>query len=169
MGAIKDTIDSLGVTLVNFLRRPVTVMYPREKRTLPERFRGILALTRNPETGEEKCIGCKLCELICPSHIITVVPEKKEGRTWAKSFSLNLEACIFCELCVQVCPVDAIVMRRASELVTFRKEELNFDKEQLLRNSEVYPESWATGNRLREIQSPPRETRQQKKEENPNG
>lgn len=156
MGAIKDTLDALGITLVNFLRKPITVMYPREKRTIPERFRGILALTKNPDTGEENCIGCRLCEMICPSHIIKVVPEKKEKRMYAKSFELNMQACMFCELCVQVCPTDAIVMRRASELAVFNKEELIFDKEKLLKNLELYPESWATGNHLRKAQSPPR-------------
>jgi len=156
MGALKDTLDALGVTLVNLIRRPITVMYPREKRPIPERFRGVLALTRNPETGEENCIGCRLCEMICPSRIIKVVPEKRENRTYAKSFTLNMQACLFCELCVQVCPTDAIVMRRASEIAVFNKEDLVFDKEQLLKNSELYPESWSTGNKLRKIQTPPR-------------
>ncbi len=156
MGALKDTLDALGVTLLNLFRKPVTVMYPREKRPLPERFRGILALTRNPETGEENCIGCRLCELICPSRIIKVVPEKREKRTYAKTFELNLQACIFCELCVQVCPTDAIVMRKASEIAFFNREDLILNKEKLLKNEELYPESWATGNKLRAMQTPPR-------------
>ena len=156
MGVLKDTLDALGVTLVNLFRKPVTVMYPRERRPLPERFRGILALTRNPETGEENCIACKLCEFICPSQIISVEPEKRGNRRYPKTFTLNMQACLFCELCVQVCPTDAIVMRRTSELAVFRREDLFLDKEKLLRNAEIYPESWATGNKLREVQAPPR-------------
>jgi NADH-quinone oxidoreductase subunit I len=48
----------MGVTLRNLFRRPVTVQYPTVKRVYPDRFRGILALVYEKDTGEEACIGC---------------------------------------------------------------------------------------------------------------
>ena len=45
--------------------RPVTEQYPHEKRTLPDNYRGMLALLRYDD-GTEKCVGCDLCEAACP-------------------------------------------------------------------------------------------------------
>ena len=43
---------AMGVTLRNFFRAPVTLRYPDVQRAYPDRFRGILALTYDTETGE---------------------------------------------------------------------------------------------------------------------
>src|SRR5438445_12728516 len=61
---------AMAVTLKNLLRRPITVRYPTVKRVYPDRFRGILALTYHPHTGEAHCIGCRLREYICPPQDI---------------------------------------------------------------------------------------------------
>ncbi|MEP6933919.1 MAG: NADH-quinone oxidoreductase subunit NuoI, partial [Nitrospirota bacterium] len=37
--------------------RPITLQYPHEKRTLPDTYRGMLALLRYDD-GTEKCVGC---------------------------------------------------------------------------------------------------------------
>ncbi len=115
---------AMGVTFVNFLRKPVTVHYPDVKRDYPDRFRGVLALTYDKETGEENCIGCRLCEYICPPQVIKVEMLKAEKRNWAKTFTLELYACEFCELCVQVCPTDAIIMMKSFDLATSDRREL---------------------------------------------
>ena len=86
---------AMGVTLKNLGRKPVTVHYPDVKRAYPDRFRGILALTYDKETGEENCIGCRLCEYICPSQIIRVTLRKGEerkngiGATYCDVFTLD--------------------------------------------------------------------------------
>jgi ferredoxin len=97
---------AMGMTFKNLLRKPVTVRYPDVPRTYPDRFRGVLALTYDPATGEENCIGCRLCEYVCPPQVIKVEMLKAEKRNFAKTFTLELYACEFCELCVQVCPTD---------------------------------------------------------------
>src|SRR2546422_6750178 len=99
----------MGVTLRNLFRKPVTVQYPDVQRPYPDRFRGILALVYEKNTGEEACIGCRLCEYVCPPQVIKVEMLKAEKRNYAKTFTLELYACEFCELCVQVCPTDAII------------------------------------------------------------
>jgi NADH-quinone oxidoreductase subunit I len=147
---------ALGVTFRNFWRPPVTVQYPTVKRVYPDRFRGILALTYDKETGEENCIGCRLCEFICPPQVIKVEMLKAEKRNWAKTFTLELYSCEFCELCVQVCPTDAIVMLKTFDLATTDRRELLLDKDRLHALGLQHEPSWATGNRLRDMQAPPK-------------
>jgi NADH-quinone oxidoreductase subunit I len=150
---------AMKVTLVNLFRKPVTVHYPDVTRQYPDRYRGLLALTYDPETGEENCIGCRLCEYICPPQVIKVEMLKGEKRNFAKTFTLELYACEFCELCVQVCPTDAIVMTRSFDLPTGDRRELLLDKDRLHALGQQFRPSWATGNLLRDMQAPPKAPR----------
>jgi len=144
---------AMGMTFRNFFRRPVTLQYPTVKRVYPDRFRGILALTYDHDTGEENCIGCRLCEFICPPQVIKVEMLKAEKRNWAKTFTLELYSCEFCELCVQVCPTDAIIMLKTFDLATADRREMLLDKDRLHALGLEHPASWATGNRLRHMQA----------------
>jgi NADH-quinone oxidoreductase subunit I len=155
---------AMGVTLRNLFRRPVTVQYPTIKRVYPDRFRGILALVYETDTGEEACIGCRLCELICPPQVIKVEMLKAEKRNYAKTFTLELYSCEFCELCVQVCPTDAIIMLKTFDLATSDRREMLLDKDRLHWLGCVFPPSWATGNKLRDMQAPPKAARAEGKE-----
>ena len=151
-------VRAMRVTLINLFRTPVTVHYPDVERAYPERYRGLLALTYDPETGAENCIGCRLCEFVCPPAVIKVELQKGEGRNYAKTFTLELYACEFCELCVQVCPTDAIIMMKSFDLSTSDRREMLLDKDRLHALGLQHQASWATGNRLRDMQAPPRKT-----------
>jgi NADH-quinone oxidoreductase subunit I len=158
-GLIRAVAKAMAVTFVNFWRKPVTVHYPDVTRPYPDRFRGVLALTYDRETGEENCIGCRLCEYICPPQVIKVEMLKAEKRNWAKTFTLELYACEFCELCVQVCPTDAIVMLRTFDLATADRRSMLLDKDRLHALGMQFEPSWATGNKLRDMQAPPKPAR----------
>ena len=147
---------AMAVTFRNLFRTPVTVHYPRVTRPYPDRFRGLLALTYDPETGEENCIGCRLCEFICPPQVIKVEMLKAEKRNYAKLFTLELYACEFCELCVQVCPTDAIIMMKSFDMSTGDRREMLLDKDRLHAIGLQHEPSWATGNLLRDMQQPPK-------------
>jgi NADH-quinone oxidoreductase subunit I len=162
VGAVRR---AMGVTLRNLFRRPVTVQYPTVKRVYPDRFRGILALVYEKDTGEEACIGCRLCELICPPQVIKVEMLKAEKRNYAKTFTLELYSCEFCELCVQVCPTDAIIMLKTFDLATSDRREMLLDKDRLHALGLAHEPSWATGNRLRDMQAPPKAARAEGKGE----
>ena len=153
VGAVRR---AMWITFLNFFRKPVTVHYPEVKRVYPDRFRGVLALTYDKETGEENCIGCRLCEYICPPQVIMVEMLKAEKRNYAKVFTLELYACEFCELCVQVCPTDAIIMMKSFDLATSDRRELLLDKDRLHTIGLQFEPSWATGNGLRDMQTPPK-------------
>ncbi len=150
----RAAVHALTVTLKNLFRRPVTVQYPDVTRPYPDRFRGLLALTYDPETAEENCIGCRLCEYVCPPQVIKVEMLKAEKRNYAKTFTLELYACEFCELCVQVCPTDAIIMMKSFDLATNDRRKLLLDKDRLHELGLQFAPSWATGTRLRAMQAP---------------
>ena len=156
---LRAVVRAMRVTLVNLFRKPVTVHYPDVARTYPDRYRGLLALVYDKETGEEACIGCRLCEYVCPPAVIKVEMLKGEKRNYARTFSLELYACEFCELCVQVCPTDAIVMTRSFDMPTTDRREMLLDKDRLHALGLQHQPSWATGNLLRDMQGPPKQAR----------
>jgi NADH-quinone oxidoreductase subunit I len=161
---VKTILGAMRVTARNLFRKPVTVHYPDKQRAYPSRYRGLLALVYEPDTGEEACIGCRLCEYVCPPAVIKVEmlkgeSAKGEKRNYAKTFTLELYACEFCELCVQVCPTDAIVMLKSFDLSTADRRELLLDKDRLHALGVQHEVSWATGNRLRDMQGPPKMSR----------
>ena len=156
------TLQTMGMTLRAAFRRGNTVPYPRKKRRVPGQWRaGSFALTFDPATGEENCIGCRLCEYICPSEIITVSLRKGEprkngiGATFCDAFVLDYQACMQCELCIQVCPTDAIVMTRALAPAVRSRNGLLLTKERLMDNGQALLAapalaSEATATKLRE-------------------
>lgn len=166
MAALGSTIfssfNAMGTTLRNFFRRATTIQYPKDKRPIPRQWRGgTFALTIDPATKEENCIGCRLCEYICPSQILHVTLRKGDkrengvGATYCDEFTLDFEACMQCELCVQVCPTDAIVMTRYLADCPYTRAELFLSKEKLLEHGRKLVErpddaSFATGTHLRE-------------------
>ncbi|MEO7191388.1 MAG: NADH-quinone oxidoreductase subunit I [Vicinamibacterales bacterium] len=158
-GLSRAIYRAMRITLLNLFRTPVTVNYPDVERAYPDRYRGLLALTYDKDTGEENCIGCRLCEFVCPPAVIKVEMLKAETRNYAKTFTLELYACEFCELCVQVCPTDAIVMTRSFNMPTADRREMLLDKDRLHAIGLEFEPSWATGNLLRDMQAPPKKTK----------
>ena len=154
LAMVRASARAMTVTLRNLFRKPVTVHYPDVTRPYPDRFRGVLALTYDPETGEENCIGCRLCEYICPPQVIKVEMLKTSSRNYAKIFFLELYSCEFCELCVQVCPTDAIIMLKTFDLAVTDRRELLLDKDRLHSLGRQFQPSWATGTGLRAMQAP---------------
>src|SRR5690348_10528650 len=67
-------------TLDHLVRpRPVTRKYPYEKRELPERSRGLIALLLEPETSIFKCESCLMCEKACPPRAISISYRFRDG------------------------------------------------------------------------------------------
>ena len=154
-------MKALGSTFVNLFRSPVTESI-RLSETRATRYRASFALLHD-DNGEELCIGCKMCQKICPSDIIRVTQGPKreseftgKKRGWASDFTLDLQACIICELCVQVCPTDAIVMLREQEKPGFSREDLFLTMERLYDNETAKPRTWGIGRSLIEMQNPKR-------------
>lgn len=127
-----DLIKGLVTTGRHLLSRKVTVRYPEEKTPQSLRFKGLHALRRYPN-GEERCIACKLCEVVCPAVCITIESEDSaDGIRRAQRYDIDQFKCIYCGFCEEACPVDAIVLTRIFEYHYEKRGEEVTTKEKLL-------------------------------------
>ncbi len=77
---MRGILSGMLRTLEHVVRpRPVTRKYPYEKRELPERSRGLIALLLEPETSIFKCESCLMCEKACPPRAISISYRFRQG------------------------------------------------------------------------------------------
>lgn len=115
-------IRGLGVTAKYLFRPSVTLQYPKQRWTPPERFRGRVGLR------PKKCISCQMCARACPNNCLEVkfnVGEDKKRKL--SGFIYHMDTCLFCGLCVEPCPTSAIFMNHDYELSVYNRDTLIMD------------------------------------------
>ena len=133
-----ELLKGLQLTGRYFFARKVTLQYPEEKAPISPRFRGLHALRRYPN-GEERCIACKLCEVVCPALAITIESEERDdGTRRTTQYDIDLSKCIFCGYCEESCPVDSIVETHVAEYHGEVRGDLYMTKEKLLAVGDKY-------------------------------
>ncbi len=133
-----ELVIGLSLTGRYLFRKKITVEYPEEKTPLSPRFRGLHALRRYG-SGEERCIACKLCEVVCPALAITIESEERDdGSRRTTRYDIDFSKCIYCGLCQEACPVDAIVETQEFEYACETRDGLYYTKDMLLANGARY-------------------------------
>lgn len=115
-------------------RNIFTVYYPEEKVEYPPAYRGMPVLVKDSKSGEERCVACGLCEIVCPATCIDIQPGETDSdkERYPETFSIDMARCVFCGLCEEVCPKEAIVMSDKFEISELDRSKMLLQKDQLL-------------------------------------
>jgi NADH-quinone oxidoreductase chain I len=133
-----DFVTGLLIAIKETFKAKKTINYPFEKGSLGTRSRGEHALRRYPN-GEERCIGCKLCEAVCPALAISMDTEVRSDNTRRTTkYEIDLFKCIYCGFCEEACPVDAIVETSIFEYHFERRKDSVMNKIDLLKIGDMY-------------------------------
>lgn len=135
-------VRGLMLTFRHLFRRTVTLQYPEQKHPLPDYYRGLPGLVKDQD-HRIKCVGCFLCEWICPPKAITIKSQEISSNVekGPKEFEIDFLRCIMCGYCEEVCPEQAIFLNQDYELTGLTRAELIFQKEKLLEIGGVRPDT----------------------------
>lgn len=105
---LKDIVES-------FFKKSSTQLYPFEKVSPPERYRG--ELFYNPAV----CTGCNLCTKDCPSKAIELVTLDRAAKRFVLKY--HRDRCVYCGQCVVNCKFKCMGMSNEDwELAALNKE-----------------------------------------------
>ncbi len=143
---LPQILGGMKITFKNLFRPKVTLQYPEERPVIPENYRGVPTLVKDPN-GREKCVSCQLCEFVCPPKAIRIepgeIPEDAETAHVEKApreFEIDMLRCIYCGLCQEVCPEEAIFLQDTFSVTGYTREEFKFRKQKLYELGGTLPD-----------------------------
>ena len=137
-GSIYQVCRGLSTVFGHTFKEPTTQQYPDVMPDLAAEFRGRLALSVNPETGEHLCISCRQCERVCPDKCIEITAHKspETNKLELIDFKIDHGLCMFCGLCTEVCPTVCIINTNDFEMADYTRESLVYDLKRLTLSQE---------------------------------
>ncbi len=111
----------------------ITIHYPRERRKLPDNFRGLLQLDK------EKCINCFRCAHICPANAIQMY--QRENKYYP---GIDYTKCILCHFCVDSCPTAALKPSKIHDVAFASLSTMVLPPEELAGEPEMWREDTVT-------------------------
>lgn len=130
IGGIKSLCTGLKVTMREFWTPKITERYPENRKELVmfDRFRGQLILPHNEE-NQHKCVGCGICQMVCPNDSIVIETEMVETEDGKKKKILarhiyDQGRCMYCMLCTRGCPHGALDFDNNFEYAVFDRSKL---------------------------------------------
>ncbi|MCC5834100.1 MAG: NADH-quinone oxidoreductase subunit I [Opitutales bacterium] len=155
---LPQILGGMKITLRNMFKPPVTLEYPDERPDIPEGYRGVPTLVKDPN-GREKCVSCQLCEFVCPPRAIRITPGEIDAESDTahvekapKEFEINMLRCIYCGFCQEVCPEEAIFLQDIFSLSGYSREELVYQKDKLYELGGTLPDQHYKWDRKREAE-----------------
>lgn len=138
VGGLYQVMRGLKTVAQHSFRPPITKEYPNIMPDLPGAFRGRLALSVNPETGEHLCISCRQCERVCPDKCIEITAHKspETNKLELIEFRIDHGLCMFCGLCTEVCPTNCIINTNDFEMSDYSRQALVYDLKRLTLTQE---------------------------------
>ena len=137
----------LKTTFSNMFKSKVTLQYPEEKPKIPQNYRGVPTLVKDPN-GREKCVSCQLCEFVCPPKAIRITPgavqegedDREHVEKAPEEFEINMLRCIYCGYCQEVCPEEAIFLQDEYSSSGYSREEMINNKAKLYELGGTLPD-----------------------------
>lgn len=90
----------LGDISRSLFKRPVTELYPIERRPAPARLRGQV------QFDPSKCSGCKICVRDCPANALELLVVDKATKRFVMKF--HTDRCTYCAQCVVSCNFESL-------------------------------------------------------------
>tara|TARA_B110000003_G_C16640714_1_gene530046 strand:- start:421 stop:969 length:549 start_codon:yes stop_codon:yes gene_type:complete len=145
---IPQILGGLKATMGTMLDKTVTLQYPEERPVIPDNYRGVPTLVKDPN-GREKCVSCQLCEFVCPPKAIRIQPgeidaelepDRAHVEKAPQAFDINMLRCIYCGLCQEVCPEEAIFLQDIFSVSGTSRESMINNKEKLYELGGTLPD-----------------------------
>ncbi len=107
----------------------ITIHYPRERRKLPDYFRGLLMLDK------DRCINCFRCAHICPANAIQMY--QRENKYYP---GVDYTKCILCHFCVDSCPTGALKPSKIHDVAFNSLDSMVVKPEDMVEEPEIWRE-----------------------------
>jgi NADH-quinone oxidoreductase subunit I len=128
---IKGHVEALNAGLKEAIKPGrITIEYPRERRELPDNFRGFLLF------DVDACISCFQCAFVCPANAINM-RGAPNGRYYP---CIDYTKCIFCHFCADTCPRGALHRTKIHDVAFSDMDEMLATTEELLKPPEMIRE-----------------------------